>query len=313
MHSSEGAVTDVPSAGADWLGGLRPVRGRGIVGAMQGNLAPHDSRRRSTGRLGEFTVGEAAKRVGVSPSTLRSWEREGLVTCRRSPSGYRYFDLADLAVLQQVAYLRRVEGLNSAGIRKVLNAGRPALARDEGSASIDLATKLRRLRRDRGLTLEGAAKEALVSPSFLSALERNRTGVAQETLLRLLTVYGATLESILREGSPDHVARVTRANRRAGADYLGVRLERLVTGEARMDPSLLTLEPGAAVHHDASHHGEEFIFVLEGDLEVTLHRRERHRLKAGDSIYFPSPVEHRWRNRSADATRVLWINTPPTF
>jgi len=67
-----------------------------------------------------YTVGEAARLVGVSPATLRVWEREGLVDTHRSPSGYRYFSDEQIARLRRAVWLRRVEKLNTAGIRRAL-------------------------------------------------------------------------------------------------------------------------------------------------------------------------------------------------
>ncbi|MEV0808902.1 IS607 family transposase [Micromonospora sp. NPDC050200] len=43
-----------------------------------------------------YRIGEFAKRVGRSVSTVRRWEAEGRITARRLPSGQRYFDDSDV-------------------------------------------------------------------------------------------------------------------------------------------------------------------------------------------------------------------------
>ena len=35
--------------------------------------------------------------------------------------------------------------------------------------------------------------------------------------------------------------------------------------------------------------------------------------RAGDALTFPSTLPHRWRNDARGESRLLWINTPPTF
>lgn len=51
-------------------------------------------------------IGDAARRLGVSRSTLRVWEERGLIkpARRRGPAQERYYTEADLAAIREVAY-----------------------------------------------------------------------------------------------------------------------------------------------------------------------------------------------------------------
>jgi uncharacterized cupin superfamily protein len=60
------------------------------------------------------------------------------------------------------------------------------------------------------------------------------------------------------------------------------------------------------------HEGDEFGYVLEGRLSLNIDDTV-HELVAGDSFAFPSHLAHTYRNPGPDVTRVIWINTPPTF
>jgi uncharacterized cupin superfamily protein len=73
------------------------------------------------------------------------------------------------------------------------------------------------------------------------------------------------------------------------------------------------LGPGATSEGAYDHAGEEFVYVLEGDVTFWIGEREHYRLHPGDALTFPSTLPHRWRNRARGETRLLWINTPPTF
>jgi quercetin dioxygenase-like cupin family protein len=70
---------------------------------------------------------------------------------------------------------------------------------------------------------------------------------------------------------------------------------------------MVTIEP----HHDHTpvaykHEGEEFIFVMEGELALTL-GSNRHTLKTGESIHFHSNTPHKLKSLSAEMTRCLVI------
>jgi MerR family transcriptional regulator, heat shock protein HspR len=66
-----------------------------------------------------YTVAQATELLGVNPPTLRRWEREGLVSPRRSEGGQRRYSRRDLEQLKRVARLAG-EGVTTTGIRRVL-------------------------------------------------------------------------------------------------------------------------------------------------------------------------------------------------
>src|SRR5581483_3631632 len=139
-----------------------------------------------------------------------------------------------------------------------------------------------------------------------------KTGISPATLHTLLDTFGVTLNSIMRRAAP-RIAQVKRAGHRATMRSHGVRMEQLADGDTLMDPHVTSIDPGAGSGGTYAHAGEEFVYVHEGVLEIVLKKAERYRLRSGDSIYYPSPIEHSFRNPGLEMTRVLWINTPPTF
>ena len=92
----------------------------------------------------------------------------------------------------------------------------------------------------------------------------------------------------------------------------GVRMELLAWGNTVMEPHLFRIKPQAGSGESYAHEGEEFLFVLRGELEIALADEEYH-LKRGDSFYFESATPHRWKNPGRSETWLLWVNTPPTF
>jgi MerR family transcriptional regulator/heat shock protein HspR len=86
-----------------------------------------------------FSIGIAAAQVGMHPQTLREYERQGLITPRRTAGGTRRYGTAELERLVRIQRLT-AEGLSLAGVRYVLGledelqAARARIAELEGHA-----------------------------------------------------------------------------------------------------------------------------------------------------------------------------------
>jgi DNA-binding transcriptional MerR regulator/quercetin dioxygenase-like cupin family protein len=253
-------------------------------------------------------IGAAARQAGVSPSALRQWERQGLVRPARSRAGYRLYSDADLEQLRRIRRMRD-DRVNPQGIRRLLSTG--AVGSDGQSHAG--GGQLRSLRRRRGLSLRAAASLTGLSPSFISALERDAAGASVSSLKQLTEAYGVTMLDLFGTHAP--AARHVRPEQRPVLELegRGVRIEQLALGARLLEPQLFVLAPGAGSDGSYTHAGEELLYVMSGALTVWVGERERYRLRAGDSLCFPSTLSHRWRNRAGGETRLLWINTPPTF
>ncbi|QZT36321.1 cupin domain-containing protein [Halosquirtibacter xylanolyticus] len=72
-----------------------------------------------------------------------------------------------------------------------------------------------------------------------------------------------------------------------------------------MEPFLINLEEGQNTgYQKSSHEGEEFIYVLEGSVNIE-YGKENYHLKQGESIYYDSIVEHRISTTEANGAKVL--------
>ena len=259
-------------------------------------------------------IGEAARQVGVSPSSLRLWERQGLIRPGRTPSRYRLYTDADIEQLRSVRRLREIDQLNAPAIRRVHRQPVPSSAHTDRRLD---GRPLRRMRIQQGLSLREAGARAGVSVSFLSALERGMSGASVATLQRLTAAYGTTMGGLVAGTSPPAGGhRLVRAGSRKSLE-IGpgtVRIEQLAEGARLLEPQLFVLAPGASSDGPYAHDGEEFLYVLTGAVTVWVGDDELYRLdRPGDALTFPSTIPHRWRNDARGETRLLWINTPPTF
>ena len=264
-----------------------------------------------------YKVAEAARLAGVSASTLRLWEAQGLVVPERSATGHRQYSEGDVAQLKRISWFRAERGLNPAAIREALEAeaGEPD---DGGPPAADVASqvgrKLRSLRHATGRTLEQVAGDIGIAASVLSTLERTSQGVSVAVLHNLAAYFGTTVSSLSGEDEPKVRALVRSGEWRAWPRTTpGVTVQLLAEGRNQMDCHRFVLEPGASSEGAYKHEGEEFVYVLSGRVEFVLDSDQFHDLNPGDSLYFESRRHHAWSNRHDGETVLLWINTPPTF
>jgi uncharacterized cupin superfamily protein len=94
----------------------------------------------------------------------------------------------------------------------------------------------------------------------------------------------------------------------------GVQLEALIPNASGhlLSGYINHIEPGGGSDGVIQHEGEEFGYVLEGQIELSVGGR-RYRIGEGDSFHFRSERAHSYRNVGKKKARILWLNTPPTF
>jgi len=79
-----------------------------------------------------------------------------------------------------------------------------------------------------------------------------------------------------------------------------------------MEPIIINLAPGGMSYDDEPHHGEEFGYILKGEIELVLGTK-RYKVKKGESFYYKADIDHKLKNSSTSMASVLWVATPPTF
>jgi len=255
-------------------------------------------------------IGDVARLVGVSPSVIRTWESLGLTHPRRTASKYRLYSPEDIKLLKRARFLRRVRGLNAPAIVQLLKRNGQVRSVPDGGARA-IGVRLRQLRIKRRLSLAQVAKEVGISVGFLSALERSHMSASVSTLRKLARFYKTNILDFF-DPAESNVRLVTPGKRKVLEAGPGVRMELLAWGNTVMEPHLFRIAPRSGSGESYAHEGEEFLFILQGELQILL-EGEEYRLQPGDSFYFESATPHRWSNPGSDETWVLWVNTPPTF
>ena len=257
-------------------------------------------------------ISDVARSVGMSATVLRGWEQLGLVRPVRTNSAYRLYSPEDVALLKRARYLR-LRGLNpKAIVEQLRQQGLVSAPRQSAHDDPQDSTgpQLRKLRRQQGKSLASVAEACSISVGFLSAVERSAMSASVATLQKLARYYGINVLDLFNAGEGGPVVRANERRVLAGGD--GVKMELLAHGHPVMEPHLFRVKPDAGSGSEYSHEGEEFMYLLQGELKIRLGETTHH-LRKGDSLYFESSTPHHWHNPGRTETVILWINTPPTF
>jgi quercetin dioxygenase-like cupin family protein/lambda repressor-like predicted transcriptional regulator len=176
---------------------------------------------------------------------------------------------------------------------------------------------IRTLRKEKGLSLRELSRRAGLSTSFLSMVERGRSSLALTSLNNVAKALDTDLADLfvserkVRVSHPlPHVSRAEEDGRLSIAS--SQRVYRVLSPRAPglvFEPLLVTVRPDSDLEEPYSHEGEEFAYVIEGELVFTVDG-EDHRLGPGDSIHLLSTVPHAIRNDADEPAKVLWVLTP---
>ena len=171
--------------------------------------------------------------------------------------------------------------------------------------SIKIGDKLRARRQQHGLTPFQLAKRCDMSEARLMAIEEGFAMPTISTLLRIARELGVGMGYFFQDEEvqkPVEVVRkadrivVSQEKNEGIEEGLYYNYEALMVNfpGAVMKPFIVEIKGGgdASAIEPAAHRGQEFNFVLEG--EVEWHSDvETYRLSAGDAIYYNSEIPHR--------------------
>jgi MerR family transcriptional regulator/heat shock protein HspR len=83
-----------------------------------------------------FVISVAAELSGMHPQTLRQYDRLGLVTPGRAGGGGRRYSSRDVALLREVQRLSQEEGVNLAGVKRIIDLENQVMALTERVAEL---------------------------------------------------------------------------------------------------------------------------------------------------------------------------------
>ena len=176
-----------------------------------------------------------------------------------------------------------------------------------------LGARIRSRRRQLGLTLRAVSEGCQLSVPYLSQVERNHANPTVTALASIARALGVGLSYFVPD--EEHTTVVVRSGQ--GHELQFRELPYRVTSLAgrgsglQLEPMLIRLVP-YFLSEATSHLGEEFLYVLSGQLSLKV-GDECFQLQPGDSAQHPSTTPHAWENPGNTVTQLLWVGTPKLF
>ena len=191
----------------------------------------------------------------------------------------------------------------------------PVTEQSGASRNGDLGSRLRQLRRSRGLSLSEVAEATGISPSFLSIVENGQSDITVSRLMRLVHWYGVSIADLLQ--APDRSpVRVVRVDERRSVELSDERIQILMLtrdGQHEMMPVINVYGEGGGMSESTQHEGEEFVLVLSGTIQLDIGDEEPIVLEPGDSASYRGEAPHSFRNVGKGEARFLGVTTPPNL
>ncbi len=189
-------------------------------------------------------------------------------------------------------------------------------------ASLAVGEKIKRLREGANLTQQQLAERIGIDEGELKRIEDDLISPTLGVLVKVCDGLGVRMGHFFNEGPrkfyclfrADENKATTRFASKSGADF-GYIYHSLGSEKRNrsMEPFLITIKPPSdpdamptELEELATHSGEEFMFVLHGQIEVSL-GEEQFLLQPGDSIYYDATVPHRVVHRGEKEARVLAV------
>lgn len=164
--------------------------------------------------------------------------------------------------------------------------------------TIDVGSRLRQIRNERGMSMRALARESGLSTNALSMIERGRTSPSVSTLYKISDALEIPITAFFRLEPPKQEIVFRQANARKRVSFPNGIWEGLGGEEfiGRVEPFMITLEPGGeSGPYGMLHTGSEFVICLEGHMEYEV-EDQKFTLNPGDNLLFAAQLKHRWRN-----------------
>lgn len=260
-----------------------------------------------------YSIKEVAKLLDISATTLRNWEKSGLINPYREENKYRVYFPEDVEYLKKVKQYSIENKMNISAIKSMLKSeishSQQYQAKEFSSREI-LGEKWKQLRLQKKLSIREVAQATGIAPSTISKIENAKTKISLAILEKLSNFYNENLLYFYKKQDIQSPVVLADQKQQLKINLPGVNLASLTSlKDSNLTIMIYEVEPQQGRHKPIYHHGEEFVYILEGTIQFSLEEND-YLLNPGDAIHFKSYQQHRWINPSQDAmAKMLWVYT----
>lgn len=189
------------------------------------------------------------------------------------------------------------------------------------SENQNVGGKIRQLREMKNISVEDLASRCGLDSAQISKIEEEPIMPSLAPLIKIARGLGVRLGTFLDDNEElgpvvsrcgERNASISFSNDNASArkhmDYFSMAGQK---AGRHMEPFIIDIEPCENNSYTLSaHEGEEFIFVMEGNVEI-IYGKDKYLLKKGDSIYYDSIVNHHVHAQEGEAAKILAVIYTP--
>jgi DNA-binding XRE family transcriptional regulator len=189
------------------------------------------------------------------------------------------------------------------------------------SSSTIVGKKIKSLRESKNISIDELSERSGLTAKQISSIEESENLPSLAPLIKIARVLGVRLGTFLDDN--DELGAVVNrkeakkggisfsggaVNDRAHMEYFSLAGQKL---SRHMEPFIIDIQANTGNEFTLSaHEGEEFIYVLEGEVEIN-YGKEVYSLTQGDSIFYDSIVDHHVHAKEGKAAKILAVVYAP--
>lgn len=185
----------------------------------------------------------------------------------------------------------------------------------------EIGTKIKTLRESRDITKEELSKETTVSLDLINSIEKGEVVPSLTPLTKISKALGVRLGTFL-DDAPQNDPLVVKngetnsvvyfSGEENQTDVSALEFHSLGAGknDRNMEPFIIDVHTEDGDFNLSSHEGEEFIYVLEGEIEIK-YGQDSFIVEKGDSIYYDSIVPHHLHSYNGGVSKILAVVYTP--
>jgi len=180
---------------------------------------------------------------------------------------------------------------------------------------LKVGESVKAIRKKKGLSLKDLSQRTGVDAGLLTEIEKGEVSPPLGTIIKVAKALDTKMGYFISGGEDLPYTIMRKDDRKlvsrfdtGKSDRYGYEFSSLAPYKKNrhMEPFIVKLEPSDIEEERSSHDGQEFIYVLEGTMEVRL-EGEVHLLDAGDAIYYDSTVPHLVKCHGKHTTKILAV------
>lgn len=177
-----------------------------------------------------------------------------------------------------------------------------------------IGEKIKTLRVQNSLTQEELADRSELTKGFISQVERDLTSPSIATLVDILEGLGTNLQEFFSESVDEKIVFSKDDAFEMENEELKYKLRWVIPNAQKnaMEPILMELQPGGKSKEMEPYEGEEFGYVMNGSINISIGNK-KYKVKKGESFYYKANSNHFIENAGKTKASIIWVSTPPSF